>query len=185
LAPCHPAMLRHRGRRLATAQPGVSKIGPPYGSARWPRRWVPSCARRASCASDGLRFRHGQSRARPYRRALPLSGGDDDTVECDFAAGTTFQWRPPPGRITGAYPRTLRSASAGAGRSQKVILRSRIGTRVTGQGWRPAHKGPSAQSSQGPADPEIAPGIKRVAMIFNPGTAPGGVRRNTQRWSFP
>ena len=32
---------------------------------------------------------------------------------------------------------------------------------------------------------EIAPGIKRVAMIFNPGTAPGGVRRNTQRWSFP
>src|SRR6516164_3904397 len=47
-----------------------------------------------------------------------------------FAAGTAFQWRPRPGRITGAYPRTLRSASAGAGRSQKVILRSRIGTRA-------------------------------------------------------
>ena len=47
-----------------------------------------------------------------------------------FAAGTAFQWRPRPRRITGAYPRTLRSASAGAGRSQKVILRSRIGTRA-------------------------------------------------------
>jgi hypothetical protein len=51
-------------------------------------------------------------------------------------------------------PSDLRSASAGVGRSQKVILRARIGSvNITGQGWRPAHKGPSAQSSQGPADP--------------------------------
>jgi hypothetical protein len=40
-----------------------------------------------------------------------------------------------------AYRGHLRSVSAGIGRSQKVILRSRIGRRTfTGQGWRPAHR---------------------------------------------
>ena len=34
----------------------------------------------------------------------------------------------------------LGRASAGAGRSQKVTLRARIGVVTPGQGWRPAHR---------------------------------------------
>jgi hypothetical protein len=85
----------------------------------------------------------GNTRGRTQINGLARPGVPYPSADGEAGRGPVEQRR---------LPSTLRSASAGVGRSQKAILRARRQSHLTGQGWRPAH----SYSTAGPTG-NVAP----------------------------